>query len=72
MLLQDMLQQNKEVKQKKGRKENQETGDVTQHKGTVSLNRPKHQANQTRAGRKSAERKSQEKKEAVHPTDLTK
>jgi len=58
MLLQDTLQQNKEVKQKKGRDENQEAGDATQHKRTMSLNRPKHQANQTRAGRKSAERKS--------------
>ena len=31
MLLQDMLQPNKEIKQKKGRNENQETGDTTAH-----------------------------------------
>ena len=61
MLLQDMLQPNKEIKQKKGRNENQETGDATRHKGTMSLNRPKPQANQTRAERKSAERKSPRK-----------
>ena len=44
MLLQDTLQQNKEVKQKKGRDENQEAGDATQHKGTMSLNLSTRQA----------------------------
>lgn len=42
----------KQGKQERGRNENQETGGATQHRGTVSLNRPSHQANQTREGRR--------------------
>lgn len=76
-LLQDVLHQNKKVKQEKGRHRNQETGDLTQQsqREFEGLWPPGPSTRKNRLEQedvKCQQENLQEKKEAAHPIDLTK